>query len=163
MRRVGWRSAGSRGSESCCLLLACLLLNLSLTHPGRSLRLPLPSLFSSRMELYWRTYVSLLLHSVPPVAPQSDKGALPPPAFKPPSRFSLFQLRLARQADQYPSPTPSILLSPLTLVLVGLVWLWDMLTAQGWSEEEQMGRGVLRRDWVPREVWEECVEGKKWR
>jgi hypothetical protein len=116
---------------------------------------------SSRMELYWRTYVSLLLHAVPSVSPATDKagGAVVP--FQPPSRFSLLHLRLALQADQYPSPTASILLSPLTLVLVGLVWLWDMLTAQGWSEEEQMGRGVLRRDWVPREVWEECIDGKK--
>lgn len=118
------------------------------------------------MELYWRTYVSLLLHDIPAGPPQtgsssSGGGAAVAVPVRLPSRFSLLSLRLARQADQYPSPTPSILFSPLTLVLVYLVWLWDMLTAQGWTEEEQMGRGVLRRDWVPREVWEEVVDGKK--
>lgn len=122
-----------------------------------------PLTLSSRMELYWRTYVSLLLLTVPTASPALDKAGSPSTAtaFQSPSRFSLPLLRLALQADQYPSPTASVLLSPLTLVLVGLVWLWDMLTAQGWSEEDQMGRGVLRRDWVPREVWEECIDGKK--
>ena len=28
-----------------------------------------------------------------------------------------------------------------------------------WDEEERLGRGVFRREWVPREIWEESDLG----
>lgn len=120
-----------------------------------------------KVELFWRTFASLMLNSVPSSAPPSsaDPASPPNPSQKDipplPSRFSLVRLRLALQTDHNPSFTPSGLFNPLTAVMLALVWFWDMLTAHSWTEEEQMGRGVLRREWVPREVWEEGVMGKK--